>query len=1307
MTALMMNNASKESIELLPVIEKLNGRDHATITGLIIFGLLGNHFNLHLFFGVDFIFGSIAAIIALRCYGLFWGGLTAIIVSSYTYVLWQHAYAVVIFTCEILFIGAIVKFSRIRDYLLCDLAYWLIMGMPMCWFFYSHQLELPQTSVYQIMVKQAVNGLFNVSVAMVALNLLASFGSASNYIPTRAKQTWQLRHLLTQVSTVLVLIPLLLNTMQAIDHELDILQERALNRLEADFATIGRHAENLVKTHKKLAQKLLINHLNGSDKSANKVYDLLLDGFVKRMEIRAKYTGIPESGQAGDFSDSMRNIDISVIQAAQYSDADDVAVSRAMTVVTNLDEIPEIDNLEGTVTVVLDSEALINDLIELGTQYDLKLDIYTEDGLLVTNTESIVLESLMKGEMKGQLIPAEDSHQSMLEIALNSWYHIEKQIDYLAGFRFVVSRPMKPILSGLQEFSTRNFITMLMILIVTLGILSLLSRLLAMPLERVAENADRLSKLPRHSELGKWPVSNVHEIQILVDKIRYFLDQSISIQHKREVSERRLQKLAELASDWIWETDEAHRFTYFSQSVGAVHAAHAGGSAIGRRRFEVSGIDLTDTVWQKHLEDLESRRPFKDFTYRIEKNNGSHSYIRTSGIPQFDENDQFLGYIGVASDITEYLRVQLSAEQSKLELKSLIEGANVPIFGVDFSGRVMEWNHASELALGINKDKLLRLFFVDEILPADQSVLFKNLLEAARNNEEMHNVELRLTHQSGHHVDLLVSTSPLHDEIGGVRGMMLIGQDISLRKRDNEALRLERDFVGNLLDSLETMIFQLDKIGRIKRVNKAVSELAGRDREALIGMNWFETAIDSDDVPFVRALLSKTVREKKTQSCVLSITDKNHRALSIDWRITPLINSDKSVEGFVVTGHDITAIRETEAIARRSQKMAAVGQLSGGVAHDFNNILGIIVGNCDLLETEVGDDENLIKRIRNIMRSANRGTTLVRQLLSFSAVDNVSASSQNLNELLNDMHELIQRSVTARIDIVTSYDTDLWSAMIDPGDFHDAVINMVINAAHAMPNGGSLSLSTDNVIVDENKFNTDPRVEIGSYIRFTVSDTGSGMSGDVIERIYEPFFTTKKTGEGSGLGLAMVFSFVERSSGFITVESFPGVGTRFDMYFPKLIEDVHHEQKDKNCRIDSVEPVPSVVERHAVTVLVVDDENALLELAAESLEAHNYNVLTAENGNDALSILTNNQDIQILFSDVVMPGGVSGVELAERARRINPKIKILLTSGFIDTNENIDNESVFIKEMLPKPYRIRELLTRMQHLQELISNPDV
>jgi len=380
---------------------------------------------------------------------------------------------------------------------------------------------------------------------------------------------------------------------------------------------------------------------------------------------------------------------------------------------------------------------------------------------------------------------------------------------------------------------------------------------------------------------------------------------------------------------------------------------------------------------------------------------------------------------------------------------------------------------------------------------------------------------------------------------------------------------------------------------------------------------------------------------------------------------------------------NVIARGKAEKALQRSQKMEGIGNLTGGIAHDFNNLLGIVQGNLEILERELKGDEKLLKRVSKALSGVHRGTEITKQLLRFSRPKPVSSEPLSINNSIINMEALIDKSLLKKIQLQLFLADDLWLASLDEGDFQDSILNLIINARDAMPEGGRILIETANKVLDESYASTHPDIHPGEYVQISLSDNGCGMDTQTLEQAFEPFFSTKELSKGTGLGLSMVYGFVKRSHGTIQLYSELAHGTKVNMYFPRVL---YAEQQQPIVTQDLILP------KGDETILVVDDEIALLELAVDFLQKLGYQVLTAVNGQGALDVFAKQQgEVDVLFSDIIMPGELDGFRLAEQVHIDYPKVKILLTSGFADKAIKLSTLSKHNIVLLDKPYSQQDL----------------
>ncbi len=406
----------------------------------------------------------------------------------------------------------------------------------------------------------------------------------------------------------------------------------------------------------------------------------------------------------------------------------------------------------------------------------------------------------------------------------------------------------------------------------------------------------------------------------------------------------------------------------------------------------------------------------------------------------------------------------------------------------------------------------------------------------------------------------------------------------------------------------------------------------------------------------------------------------------------PIFNDEGAFVGYRGTGTNISERKSLESQLRQTHRMEAVGQLTGGVAHDFNNLLGIMLGNAEIVEIHAGDVEKTKYNIKVMKETVDRAASLTNRLLSFSRQQALSPASADIADLVKGLDDMLKRTLGETIALNIDVGKDVWPAIIDHYQFENALVNLAINARDAMPNGGSMTIEAANTTLDETYTEQHDDVAPGDYVTVAVSDTGSGMTPEILDRVFEPFFTTKDVGKGSGLGLSMVFGFAKQSGGHITIYSEVGLGTTVKLYMPR--------SKEGAIQNGFKEETPEFTEGVG-RILVVEDDEDLRRIPVSVLRDQGYEVVEAENGEEAIKVLSQDTVINMLFSDVILPGGMNGVEIAEQAVQLQPNIKVLYASGYAQSAIMHDGKLVAGVNLLNKPYSRVALLEKVQAMLDI------
>ena len=519
-----------------------------------------------------------------------------------------------------------------------------------------------------------------------------------------------------------------------------------------------------------------------------------------------------------------------------------------------------------------------------------------------------------------------------------------------------------------------------------------------------------------------------------------------------------------------------------------------------------------------------------------------------------------------------------------------------------------------------------------------------------------------------------------------IMGMVLVFNDVTEQYHLRESVNKSKRDMQAIMDNTPAVIYIKDIKGRYQYINKKFETLFHMHNDDIIDKTDYDIFPEETAKIFqkndndVIALKQTIVREE-----IVPHDDGPHTYNSTKY---PLLREDGTVYATCAISTDITKSKKQDEIIRRSQKMDALGKLVGGVAHDYNNMLGVILGYTNLLGSMQDNPTKQKKYIHQILHAAERGSQLTKRLLSFSSHSTEDTRALNINQLITDIKGMLEKTLTPKIDIKLELDEALWPVWLDRNNLEDIILNISINAMHAINGNGSLTLRTANISANNSNKKHLPFIKKNDYVLLQISDTGCGMDDATKEKIFDPFFTTK--GEfGTGLGLSQVYGYVQQSGGTITVDSTPGEGTQFNLYFPRYTAT---EITNEETTIDNINSFNG-----NENILLVDDETALLELTSEVIELHGYTTFCAANAHEAMTILEN-EPIHLMLSDIIMPE-IDGYQLAAFVQEHYPSVKIQLASGFSDDRHLKFTDNTLHKSLLEKPY---EMVTVLQRIRELL-----
>lgn len=791
-------------------------------------------------------------------------------------------------------------------------------------------------------------------------------------------------------------------------------------------------------------------------------------------------------------------------------------------------------------------------------------------------------------------------------------------------------------------------------------------------------------------------------------------------------SEARFRDCARVSSDYLWQSDAEHRFTSWEGGDQIPNLYHDG--IIGRQRWDVANADPIEEPWAQHIATLELRRPFRNFVFSAIGPDGETRWIRSSGTPFLDEAGQFAGYRGASSDITDAVEAQRDLQARAQQQQSLAllgqlalrESEPDRLFkaAFDILMRTLDVQMVGLFDKMPNEDDLLLSAgtgWIDgSIGQARVACSWSSLPGAAFLSKEAVTIQDSAS-------EATVGRSELASRHHIVSGMACGIGDVARRSGAIMVAALEpRAFTAEEATFLEALSFILGAAAERRRaeaslrlrdralesigqglviadatlpeapavyMNSVFERARGGGPAELLGWDLTEL-FGSEDDPTIVARIGGDLRERGSFSGRLRTRHGRDKDTWEDVAITRLCDERGALTHFVAVQTDVTARVEMEAELLQARKMDAVGKLTGGVAHDFNNLLTVIIGNAEILAEELTDPKSKLTA-EMVLTAAERGSDLVQRLLAFGRRQALQPEYISLDRSVADLAALLRRTIGEEVVLRTELRTDGQTTYIDKSQLETAILNLATNARDAMKGGGTLTISTEPVEIDPDEASLE--LKAGRYLALVVTDTGHGMAREVEERAFEPFFTTKELGKGTGLGLSTVYGFVQQSGGHVRILTEVGRGTSIQILLP------HASGSLDGASEASAEPASTAGER----VLLVEDQDDVRSFVTAQLTSFGYDVVSAPDAQSAIDVLREDRSIQLLFSDILLPAGLDGIELAECALVSRPDLKVLFTSGYSDYA--VERQSRLLDSGVPllkKPYKRLELASAVREALE-------
>jgi PAS domain S-box-containing protein len=668
-------------------------------------------------------------------------------------------------------------------------------------------------------------------------------------------------------------------------------------------------------------------------------------------------------------------------------------------------------------------------------------------------------------------------------------------------------------------------------------------------------------------------------------------------------------------------------------------------------------------------------------------------FLSQSGIHVIPIMGNIFILIWVAGLVYSIARYKLFTVNLATAAENIISTMNDCLILLDTKGTIQLANEACLDILGYSENQL-KGKPLTTLLPHGQ--LQNKHLREMINGKEFKNFYLTLRAKNGAQISASLSTSVLQDEEANIAGIVWIARDISERKIAEELLQeSEAKYLTLVERAKDGVVVVQDEACQF--VNRAMSEITGYTTEELLGKTLFDLVAPEDRDTIAKSYRLRMEGEKVPAFYEAKFQCRRGLIKNVELSAAVIRYNERPADMLVI--RDITDRKRAEEEKNKiqeqllqSQKMEAIGILAGGVAHDFNNLLTTIQGYTSLAMMNIPDSDPVSRDLNQVRQAAGRAANLTRQLLLFSRKQPMEPASVDLNDLVNNLLKMLYRLIGEDITITTALESHLWPVLADEGTIEQVIMNLAVNARDAMPNGGSLTIKTENVTLNKENSQVISEARPGQFVCILIADTGWGMDAKTVERIFEPFFTTKEAGKGTGLGLSVVYGIVKQHRGWINVYSSPGKGSVFKVYLPAFLTRAHREAKEE---------IPlQEFQGKGERILVVEDEETVRKLTVRMLRKNNYKVDEASNGQEALNIFEQERGkYHLVLSDVVLPDQ-TGLELVDKLLLRQPELRVLLMSGYTDHKSQWPAIKKMGVRFLQKPYALPDLLRALREIIE-------
>jgi len=783
-----------------------------------------------------------------------------------------------------------------------------------------------------------------------------------------------------------------------------------------------------------------------------------------------------------------------------------------------------------------------------------------------------------------------------------------------------------------------------------------------------------------HAELEGHVMERITDLTKTNEHLPRVLEARRRTEEELRRSDERYTSIIENIEEGYFEVDLAGNFTFVNDALCRI-AGYPREELIGMNNRDYASPETAQDMYNIFNRTYRTGEPARILEYEIFRKDGSPKTLQLSASLIKDPSGKSIGFRGVVRDITERKRAEEALRESEERYRSLFKNNHTVMLIVDpETADIVDANPAACSFYGWSHKELTSKKITDiNTLTAEQ--VFQEI-ERAKSGENQH-FFFRHRLATGEIVDVEIFSGPI--TLNGKQLLYSIVHDITERKKAIEALRDSEEKYRTVLEANPDPVVVYDIEGKVVYFNPAFTRVFGWSLRDRLGKR-MDLFVPEENWPETKMMIDRVLAGESFSGIESNRYNKEGKVIPVSISGAVLRDMDGNPVGSVINLRDISQQKNLESQLQHAQKMEAVGTLAGGIAHDFNNLLQAIQGYTELLLMRTKDGEPGFRELREVIRASKRGAELTQQLLTFSRKVESKRKPLNLNEEVEEVRQLLERTLPKMIEVEFNLDPDLRTINADSAQLKQVLMNLAVNAKDAMPEGGKLVIETQNITLDEEFCKRYAEVTPGNYVLLSMADTGHGMEKETLEHIFDPFYTTKEVGKGTGLGLAIVYGIVKNHDGYVMCYSRPGSGSSFSIYLPVSEAAKEHDKLEES--LESKSPAMGGDE----TILLVDDEEFIRELGVDVLGQAGYTVLAASNGEKALEVFRREQaHIDLIILDLIMPG-MGGSKCLEELLKIEPQARILIASGYSPDASTKGSLEAGAAGFINKPYDNKQLL---------------